>query len=307
MGYDEKLGRISRYGRDEDEKPVLRIGLGSDWHIGAASDKQIKRCLLAMKEENPDILVLAGDFNGGWYGQKAVRSVLRLTREVFPDIKILIVLGNHDFWVRGRRSTHSDPYDPFSHKSYMKPSLDVWNRNYTDIIKHCKDLNVHFLDEDGVWRDPRWPGLAIFGHTMWYDNPSPPTNDARYMPTSIEGDTDAYMSKRAHKAVEAQLDALTSTDQLRIFVSHMPVMYPSGRRHGDMMYGGPESVGRMLWDYHNVRYFLNGHCHQRWECFPRFEAGSDYGNPRYVMVDVYDDLRQVPGALPSPKDTPSKA
>jgi len=264
---------------------MISIALGSDWHIGASTDKQIKRVLADMKLENPDIIALLGDFNGGKYGAKAVRSIVRMAREAFPDTPIVATLGNHDVWVAGK-PIDKEMLVGYGSFRFGRPRPEVWRRNYEDARKHMKDAGVHFLDEDGPWRSEKFPGLVIFGHTLWYDNKNPQTNDKLYMPAGLEGDTDAYMYSRGIKAVEAQLDQLTTEDTIRVFCSHFPIVYPGGRQGNDFAYGGPEWVGNMLAKEFNVRYFLNGHCHQLWTGPVRFESGSDYGRPKAIIVPV---------------------
>lgn len=278
---------------------IVALGLGSDWHIGASSDKQIKRCIAELKAKNPDVIVLLGDFNGGKYGAKAVRSIIRMVRAEFPDTPIVVCLGNHDFWVAGRKVDRDDLVQ-YSAPRHSRPRPDVWARNYDDILKYLKEVGAHFLDEDGPWRSEKFPGLVLFGHTLWYDNKYPPTNDKLYMPVNLGGDTDAYMYNKGWKAVEAQLDLLKPEDTIRVFCSHFPVVYPNGRFGGDVEYGGPEWIGNMLRDQFGVRYFLNGHCHQLWEGPSRFECGSDYGRPKAIIVPVSDD----PVSKPEPADKP---
>jgi 3',5'-cyclic AMP phosphodiesterase CpdA len=320
MGY-ERQSHVSPPGRFD--APLLRIGLGSDWHLGSNSIESIRACLEELRARNPDILVLAGDFNGGVYGSKAVRSIMKCVREVFPIIDVLVVLGNHDFWVRGNKVKWGDPDEwKLTHARefpYRKPKPDAWHRNYEEIIKTFKELRIHFLDEDGPYRHKNYPGFVALGHTLWYADPAPLTNDCLYMPRRID-DTgpsghdsksipiDDFMAKRAHRALENQLSVLTDADKTRIFISHFPVIYPKGMSEMDEAMGGPERYGNMLWQNFGVRYFLNGHCHQHWEHFPRYEAGSEYAHkfpgagPRGIIVPVYATEDQ-----PSAPDTPSKA
>ena len=290
--------------------PLLRIGLGSDWHIGACSQKDIRRCLLEMEGRHPDILVLPGDFNGGVYGAKAVRTIIKTTREVFPTIPILTTLGNHDHWVRGRKIKWGEPDGyklvSISDFPFRTPGAEAFHRNYAEIVKTFKEFGVHFLDEDGLWRHKNYPGIVIAGHTLWYGNQHPPTNDRRYLPKNLDGDTNAYLYKKGITSIEGQLDKLTDADKVRIFVSHFPVMYPKGRTEMDEAMGGPERIGTMLWQNFNFRYFLNGHAHQHWEHFPRFESGSDYGKPNGIIVSVYGTEVTNEAGLQSPGPTPDK-
>lgn len=283
----------------------VRIGLGSDWHIGVTKERAVRDCLADLKLKSPDVLALLGDFSGGHWGFRGVRQCINLARAEFPDTPIVATLGNHDYWVRGdkRRGGYDGPGggDPNEWK-FRNPRLSEWNENYDKIVEFLKEKGVHFLDEDGLWRDARWPGVVLFGHTGWYRTKDRTTNDHRMMPIGVEGDTEAYMYNRAYKAVCNQVDALQPTDTVRIFCSHMPVVYPLGLRGNDHRLGGSEGIGNMLGEQYDVRYFLNGHCHQHWEHHPRYESGSDYRKPKAIIVEVYDGAPASGRPTPEPQD-----
>lgn len=263
-----------------------RIALYSDWHLGMTSDKAIRKEFARMAELKPDLVVGAGDYNGGWLGAKALRTVVMRQREAMPDTPAVSVIGNHDLWCRGKPIRGSDQFNSvgMSTRRHMYPSKMMWDLNYSDIIEHFKKYNIHFLDEQGVYRNPLFPGLAILGHTMWYENPYPSSNDSTNMPVGVDGDTHAFLRKRGYDAVYAQVDSLTAADTNRIFVSHFPVIKTDTCIDFEA-WSGSASFGSYL-ESLGVSKFLNGHAHQLHEGPLRFESGSDYHKPKFLIIDV---------------------
>lgn len=265
----------------------MKIALLSDWHIGQTKDKTIQKAFAEIATYEPDLIVNAGDNNGGWYGAKAVHTIHMRLREAMPDTPVVACLGNHDFWVRGRK--HGNDFFNYSSNTpgYRRPAPDVWLRNYQDILDTFKKFNIHFLDLDGPYRDPEHAGIAVFGHTMWYENSAPPSNDAYFMPVGYEGDTHAYLRSTAYKQVYESIDKLTENDKTIIFVSHFPVI-KTDNDYDFHIWSGSESFGHYLQDDVGVQYFLNGHAHQLHKGPVRWEAGSDYGFPKFIIIDVPD-------------------
>jgi hypothetical protein len=260
----------------------FKIILYSDWHLGITKDKTIVRAFNEIKEHKPDLVVNAGDNNGGWYGAKATHTILMRHREVMPDVPTVAVLGNHEHWVRGRKARFNG--DVFG-RSYGRPSFESWRLNYQDIIKTMQKFSVHFLDLDGPWRSPEHPGIAVVGHTMWYEKADPPTNDLLHMPYHVDGDTHAYMRRNAYREVLDSLDKLTDQDTTRIFVSHFPVIDASGDTEF-AEYSSSKVFGENLKETFGISKFLCGHAHQRHEGPLRFEAGSQYGKPRFLILEI---------------------
>lgn len=256
------------------------IVLGSDWHIGITKDKAIRRVLQEVKanKQQPDVLALLGDFCGGVLGHKSVRSIIKITREYFPDTDIVACLGNHDYWVDPKRLRTIDGGS--LHKGY--PSVSAFMFNYNQILETFKEFKVHFLDEDGVYRNPNHFGVAIVGHTMWYRNP-PQSNDQNFLPTHVEGDTHRWMYKRSMEMALKNLDQLTEEDTTRIFCSHFPLVEIDeyGKEWaGDWVFG--ESIKEQF----KIDKFFNGHAHQFHNGPLRYESGSDYYLPKAMLIEV---------------------
>lgn len=252
---------------------MLRIGLTSDTHIGITTAKAIRKMLLEMREQAPDVIVHAGDFCGGHVGYRSVRSTCRLMREVFPDTPIVAVLGNHDSWSR-------KPRDPAREAGWVEisrvtPPLYAFTKNMAEIRKAFATWNVHFLDDAGPFR---FRGTTFVGSTGWYAK-FVATNDLAHLPNGLGGDTFRHMQKEAEITLQRNLDLLTDADTYRIFVSHFPVINPAD-------FGWSEKLGEILIADYGIKKFFNGHFHQRHEGPLKYESGSDYGKPRYLMVEA---------------------
>jgi predicted MPP superfamily phosphohydrolase len=71
----------------------MRICLISDFHMGLlmVSEKDIAK---ALKEENPDVLIIAGDIIES---ERHIAAFTNLFRQVSPDCPVFLTLGNHDY------------------------------------------------------------------------------------------------------------------------------------------------------------------------------------------------------------------
>lgn len=243
----------------------MRILLTSDTHIGGSltSPSTLKKMFRSWRDEQFDVVVHAGDYCGGYNGARSINTTCAMMREV-TDKPIISVMGNHDFWCDKR------------------PSLLSFNRNYDKAVASFKKHNVHFLDEDGPYVHG---DVVILGCTGWYSNNKPNTNDLCWMPQYIEGDTHFYMARRAHKIIDDQLQSVDLHDKKPIFVSHFPI-YHTDTRPLNPQFDGPRTIGDTLSQHHGCKVFINGHAHRRHEGPDIYEAGSDYGKPKYLLIDL---------------------
>ncbi len=237
-----------------------------------------------MALEQCDVWVLAGDHSGSSWGYKGTRAIFRIAREHFKG-PILAVLGNHDYWVRGRKiKGHDLNFIGLSTNRYANPSLFSWQDNYNRIVESAKEHEIHLFEENGIYRfDQDVFNYTFAGHGLWYAIP-PNSNDALYMPIAMEGDTHRHMYKKTTDALLKQLEGLNdATDGIRIFVSHFPVIELND---SDLPWSGDPFLGAMLRDDRQFTTFLNGHSHgdkngpMRWEC------GADYYKPKYKIIHV---------------------
>lgn len=219
---------------------------------------------------DPDVLINLGDNCGGTDGYKSTALVTDLVRSFFPNKPFLACLGNHDYWKLGKNS--------------KRPSLEDFVKNLESIKSLFKENKIHFFDTDGPYRHEDFYGFVFFGHSLWYGNSNPPTNDFMYLPHHIEGDTNGYLQRSAYKAVLDATESLREDDIYRIFCSHFPVV--CFNNEFDYLFGGSPSFGDNLKNKFNVYKFFNGHAHQRHEGPLRYESGSDYGNPGFIIINL---------------------
>lgn len=249
----------------------MKVALISDTHLGLTTKGQLKTMLKALVKEDFDVLVHAGDYCGGEVGHRQVRLTVELIRSFFPDKPFLSVIGNHDYWCRDGR-----------------PSMDSFNENLDKIKQTFKTHKVHFLDYDGVWSHPDFIDIAFVGSSGWYAHPNPPTNDANFLPIGIDGDTNRYLIKLAEDRLFANLDGIDkSLHNSVVFVSHFPVIKAHDYKGRFEDFSWRESLGNFLQEEHGIKFFFNGHAHQLHTGPLRYECGSDYFNPKYIIIHVY--------------------
>lgn len=253
----------------------MRILQTSDTHLGLTKFKAIRKMLLKASKEDFDVIVHCGDYCGGTKGHKTTRATVELIREIFPDKPFVSVLGNHDYWYR----------------KDGRPSAEEYYTNLEKIRQCFQENDVHFLDEDGIYVHPDFPGVVIMGHSGWYKNPDPPTNDYRYLPWGLDGNTNWTMYKNSTAAITEQMDELKHMGfepsiHTLVYVSHFPVIEAKDYKGGFDLYGGDSLIGKLIAKEYGCRHFLNGHAHQ-FHCGPlRYEAGSDYYNPKHQIIEV---------------------
>lgn len=254
----------------------MRIALLSDTHLGLTQQSSLVKMLKNLQNEAFDLLVHAGDYNGGENGARALKSTLKLIREYFPSKEIVSVIGNHDYWSSSKRNT---------------PRLEGFINNYNDIKNLFKENKVHFLDEDGVYIHKNYPNIKFVGHTGWYSNINPPTNDMMFLPLNIEGHTHAWLNKRANTMLDLNLKQLDvvfdkNKDKL-VFISHFPVVKSKLDVKNDFeKFSWSNTISTIIKESYSCKYFLEGHSHIYANGPYKYNCGSDYSLPKYLMVEI---------------------
>ena len=247
------------------------IALTSDTHVGITPKDSVEKMFRKLAKKEFDVLVHAGDYSGDKVGAPAVEWTVKSMRRHFPNKPILSVLGNHDFWAN------------------RPSSLEKFNANYSAIRQVFKDNNVHFLDHDGPFI---WEQYQFVGNTGWYTFPNPPTNDLNFLPAALGGDTHRHLLQRAQHQVEAQLKGLQA-NKYPIFVSHFPVINSVADHKGSFnQFCWASGWGDFLQQHYGIKAFLNGHAHKLCKGPLRWEAGSDYYNPKVILIDADKEFRR---------------
>lgn len=241
----------------------MKIALFSGVHIGLTKYEQVHDLFADIGAHQPDLIIAAGDYVGGIQGYRTVRSTFTLLRKHFPSTPVVATVGNHErYFLRSHR---------------QHPTLSDWNLNYKKICEIFADLDIHFLDEDGLYRD----GLFVFvGACGWYSHPNPPTNCSRYFPPQVcHGDLLTEANDTINKQLK-HLDQFYTPEHEVMFVSHFPVIDPDPR------FGWNAQIGTVMFREYGCRHFFEGHTHRRKSGPIRYSCGSDYFNPKFLIVEV---------------------
>lgn len=190
-------------------------------------------------------------------------------------------------WTTGKKTRNV-----YGGNSYDRPSLETFNKNITNIRSTFEDYNVHFLDDKGLYIHEDFQDIIITGHTGWYKHTNPPTNDIAYLPHNVEGNTHNYLYKKSIDELEINLKQLDHYYKpgfsTVVYVSHFPVVDDGTNDYKgafEQFCGDPNIAEVMQRDY-NCKYFLEGHSHKRKEGPLKYNSGSDYCDPNYLIVEV---------------------
>lgn len=208
-----------------------------------------------------EILAIAGDLTQGVEQMEPFLKMLRLT---LPDTDIAVVMGNHDFWDSG--VTTGAFFDALVY-----------------IQKLFKDYDIYDLNDACMVLDD----IIMYGFNGWYCATDPPTNDRFYMPPKIENvPMNDYMYHRAVESVGMIIDSVRELDdaekKTKIIMTHFNL--------DDTELGGGSMWLQSLSDEFDI--LLEGHTHRELETsdcgIKRYNAGSDYGFPKYKLVKTKD-------------------
>ena len=81
-----------------DSLKGIRIVFASDFHISKFDRGRLRRVVKLINEQNPDIVILGGDFIKGHDGKNTL--AIEEQTKIFKAINspVVTVLGNHDGW-----------------------------------------------------------------------------------------------------------------------------------------------------------------------------------------------------------------
>ena len=113
--------------------PDLKIAMFSDSHIGTISDtRSFTKRLLAVQSQNPDLVVIVGDYIDELTTKKQMINSIRALGKMKTKYGIYYVFGNHDI------SDYSLKYRNFSQK---------------DLFDELQKNNINLLQDDSVLID----------------------------------------------------------------------------------------------------------------------------------------------------------
>ena len=221
-----------------------------------------------IEKQYVDIVIISGDICSNKTEQ--YESFFRAIREILPEIPILIVHGNHDYWDLGWYTKK---------KRHPKNGIKEKDSIYQDV---CRKYNIHYLQYNPfVWNNE----IVICGFDGWYAHNTDATNDKAVMAKSVESSpTFNFMSWRAYDALDFSLkyvEGLTN-EMKKVCVSHFSL---NPKNANDELFSGNPSYFNFIIENFDV--FIYGHTHN-------FED-QVYGKCRVVNAGTAKDAHNVHG------------
>jgi hypothetical protein len=146
--------------------------------------------------------------------------------------------------------------------------------------KWYKESNIIDLNETPYHLEV----ISFKGHDGWYGLTDTGTRDSARIPKDI---TMADLSRKAHLALERNLDLINNLDEQKIvYITHMPAFTENPMY---TKYCAASSHLDAITQAANI--YCVGHSHQRAEGFTInncrvYNCGSDYDDPRWVEFEV---------------------
>ncbi|MCZ6603406.1 MAG: metallophosphoesterase [Planctomycetota bacterium] len=268
----------------------MRIAITADLHWGSKEqgDASTRTLIRDLREEDPDVLILAGDIGSG--RQETIHQCL----DLFSDFsaRLLFVAGNHDIW-----TTDGD-------------SEQIFRETLPEI---GKEHGFHYLEGCPVTID----GVGIAGTMGWYDyslrdeslgidlvhyerkylRRVASWNDRRFVRWRF---SDRELTDLLVEQLRSTLAALSGdAKEIVVVTHHLPfaelvVRYPEHRAWAFAnAYLGSVRLGEVLLEFPRVRHHFCGHSHARSVvnkgAMRSVNVGSTYLNKRYELLEVGPD------------------
>ncbi len=263
-----------------------KIAHFSDLHMGYDNNtlRTTTKFLTSNKEElaECDLFVLAGDLASHSLHQR--RTLFRTLREFHPDMPIVCVNGNHDFWAKPQGRTHGLETYP----SYQK--IIEEHRRFDD------EFNVHHFDKGSATVEFGSKKATLWGFDGWYNNPQTSSNDRSHMKKwwqTTPPDPFDFLIKKAHIDFNNILSEVeVSNSDIKVLVTHFPPKIfakSSDKYYRDQLdHGGIVSFFQPISE--NFDYCLMGHFHAFYEekhekCIFR-TTGCCYNKPKVQIFDL---------------------
>lgn len=250
-------------------------GMSANTH--SAHEKFLEKVAQTVSEQNIQFIAHCGDWTSSKQDQ-FYRS-MSMFRKYLPNIPIITVRGNHDFWdydlwFQFRKKGRSRSYSKYSCKTYglMMEQHRKW---FEQFGIHHVDMGEFVIDD-----------VVFLGFDGWYDHLDPPTNDKQMMYGFIESaPTFHYLNYKAHKDLEKLL--ATDTDRYRAVVgmTHFPSFTEDEKYR---LFCANAKYHQFLTEKCDV--LLLGHSHRQVDCVENecrvVNPGSDYDSPRFVTITI---------------------
>jgi predicted phosphodiesterase len=240
----------------------MKLLLTSDLHYNKNNHSILESFFFKIKEENPDIIIIAGDIISS--NQYEWEKVFGLLRYIIEKIPVFIIKGNHDFWNESE-----------SLKIITYSQLEL----YQSII--LNKYNIHYLQEK-AYEDET---IKIQGFNGWYKY-IPYSNDSNYLINKYDKDCHKFFMKISNDNFYNVLDGV-SKKKINILVTHFNCISQfddesNYKMHGDFSY--------MDFIKDNFDYLIFGHTHKELDIMVDkchvLNPGSDYNNPKYKIIGI---------------------
>ena len=128
----------------------LRIGFISDFHRGRfVSEGDISRAARYLQRQNPDLILLGGDFVDS--NADYIHSCLKVLSQLESPLGTYAVLGNHDYW------SDSNIISTAIRQTHIRLL------NNTSVKLNWKDERFYLVGLDDVWEGRPKPRAALDG------------------------------------------------------------------------------------------------------------------------------------------------
>lgn len=267
----------------------MLIAVVSDIHFDLSWKDPLKRLAGRLKDQEPDLLILAGDI--GEPLDKFIRG-LRVFQRVCE--RRAAFAGNHDVW----------------HRSSSFTSQELWE---TRLEEAAREQGYHWLERENLTIG----SLGVCGSLAWYDysgkHPHFRLTDEHYesLKPLISNDgnfidwpwTDREFARRIAAQVCDRLDALSGDPQVAdiLVATHVPLFDGLQRSVADPeaviadAYYAHLTLGERIKQYEKVRVVVSGHVHVGLEReIPRegstplkvYTNPADYGDPAALLLET---------------------
>ena len=261
----------------------MKLVLTSDIHYGhsARADRAVEYMFRDIKEINPDLLVIAGDYSSS--SEEDRYKCWKMIRGILENIRIGAIGGNHDEW---------DSEEVLS-------SVEEINENN---LKFMKEFSITHLHETIEMKGLR-SQVTITGYDGWY-HIDPSTNDKYYIPQYLPYGLHWLQEKadREFRECITTLKEAKAKEHTTVLVTHFGfIKEESYNGYKNSVHGSfaralePEYFGanpRYEEFIGDVDLLLVGHTHAEYDALASngitrvINCGSDYGYPLFRVLEI---------------------